>query len=85
MAKYIYARGGNGYCGCDWDEYLEVDDDLSDEEIDALVDNIAFDWAEGYADRVDFESNEDEEEYYENICAYTCWEEISYDEFIRNV
>lgn len=82
--RYIKFIGGNGYCGCDIEEYELYDDSVTDEELDLVAEELArengamFEYvATGWGDR--FESEEEEEDYY-NSC-WCNWEEITKEEY----
>lgn len=84
--RYIKFSGGNGYCGCDWEEVAIVDDDTTDRELDNQAYNLTMDYAEGYiyvAEGYDidtgWESEEAENEYYEGVTSN--WQEITEDEY----
>lgn len=64
---FVRIKYSNGYCGCDESEVLEVE---NIEEAEAYAAEAIYDYAESYSyisgwDE-DFESEEDEEAYYEN-------------------
>lgn len=70
MAKYVKAFGGNGYCGCDWEDVFIYPDDVTEEEINEDVYSRAVDEGESYS-YVHFGwdsdySEEDYDEYMEN-------------------
>lgn len=84
--RYIHFYGSNGYCGCDYDEYLEVDDDISDEEIDRYSEEFAYEWAESYEYvatgwNEPWESEADRDNYFEDAVSNANWEEITKEEF----
>lgn len=85
MARYIRFAGGNGYCGCDFDDLAAFDDDTTDRVIDEYGFELALDNAESLASAAtggeEFESEEEEQEYFDN-CWYE-WEEISLEEYER--
>ena len=91
--RYFHLSGGNGYCGCDWDEYIAVteEDFESDSSyIESCADNFAYEYAESYEYVVtgwneDWESEEDREDYYDSISDYTNWEEITEEEYLNNI
>lgn len=85
--RYIHFIGGNGFCGCDIDEYVAYPDGTPDEEIEADSDVKAQENAEsfeyvatGWDD--DFEDEEERDNYYEN--AYCNWEEVTKEEYEDN-
>ena len=71
----IYVRffGGNGYCGCDYEEYHAYDnDDVTEAELEQIAIDMAYENAEQYEYVVtgwqeDWESEEDRESYYELV------------------
>lgn len=84
--RYVKFWGDNGYAGCDWEEFQQVDADTTDEELDTMAGDLAYDYAESYehvAEGYDmdegWESEEDEDEYYQNI-DYG-WKYISEEEY----
>ena len=99
IMRYIKVGYGNGYCGCDGEEYLHTD--MSDKELDNYAQEQAmnnaesyqymvwgwdYNTAEEYAEENDVSVEEAEEmmEYYwENIESY--WEEITQEEYEDNV
>lgn len=86
---YIHFYGSNGYCGCDYDEYLEVDDDTPVDELDRYSEEFAYEWAESYEYvatdwNESWESEEDREEYYSDAVGNANWEEITKEEFEAN-
>ena len=88
--RYVKFSGGNGYCGCDWEEFLAVDDDTTETDLTNTAQQLAYDYAEGYehvAEGYDYEdgwdSDESEKEYYENV-NYT-WKWISKEEYERGL
>ena len=61
MAKYILFSGGNGYCGCDFEDVLFYPNDVDENQIDAdgwamaednatTYSHIHFGWGEDYTD-----------------------------------
>lgn len=84
--RYVKFSGGNGYCGCDWEEVAIVDDDTTDWNLDQQSYDLAMDYAEGYghvAEGYDndtgWESEEAENEYYEGVTSR--WREITEEEY----
>lgn len=72
-----------GYAGCDEEDEIEVDDDMTDEEIQSMIDEMAQEWASswegdtrlGWNDEMTEEEYEQEcEFFYENVCGY--WEYV---------
>jgi len=80
MARHIIVTRSNGYCGCDSKEYYVFPEGTSDIEIDEYIAEGMYDYAEQYEYTVrgwdsDWESEEDEEEYYNN-CSFD-WHEAT--------
>lgn len=87
--RYIHFYGTNGYCGCDYDEYLEVEDDTPAKEIDRYSEEFAYEWAESYEYVArgwdsDWESEDERNSYYEDAFSNANWEEITEEEFFEN-
>lgn len=82
--RYIIGTRSNGYCGCDETEYLIFPENTTDSEINAYFDEGMYDYAEScvYGCALqwdeDWESEEDEEMYFEN-CEYE-WHEATEEE-----
>lgn len=88
--KYIRFYGGNGYAGCDYEEYVAFEDDYSEKEINDYSAQLAVENAESYEwvarggwDE-EWETNEDEEWYYEDALDYCGWEYCDKEEFEEN-
>ena len=87
--RYFHLSGGNGYCGCDWDEYIAVTEEELESDpfyVESCADNFAYEYAESYEYVVtgwdeDWECDEDREDYYDSISDYTNWEEITEEEY----
>lgn len=83
MARYIIVTRSNNYCGCDSEECYIFPEGTSDIEIDEYIGEGMYDYAEQY-DYVargwgeDWESEEDEEAYY-NDCSFD-WHEATVEE-----
>ena len=78
---FVRINYSNGYCGCDISEVLEVE---NIEEAEAYAAEGIYDYAESYTYVAtgwdeDFESEEEEEDYYEN-CTFDI-EEITEEEY----
>ena len=85
--KYIKFYGGNGYCGCDFEQYEAYEDDVTEEALAEIAYDLANDNAQSYEYIAtgwdeDFESEEERESYYENI-EYG-WEEVTKEEYEEN-
>ena len=85
MAKYILFSGGNGYCGCDFEDVLFYPNDTDENQIDAdgwamAEDNATtyshyhFGWGEEYTD-------EEWQDFLDNYVEYS-WQEITRAEYI---
>ena len=85
MAKYILFEGGNGYCGCDFEDVMFYPDYIHEDTIDIdgwgmAEDNAQsyahyhFGWGEDYTD-------EEWDEYLDNYVEYS-WREITREEYI---
>ncbi len=84
--RYIKYHFENGYCGCDEDDVIAFNDDITNDQIDSYLYDDLQEYAsgfenvaEGYDYEEGWESAEDEEFYYEN-CDYS-WEEITKEEY----
>lgn len=87
--KYVRFWGGNGYCGCDYEEYEKFEDEVTEEEINEYSSEIGYENAETYEwvvheDDSDFEFEEDREEYYEDALSYCGWEYCTEEDFLEN-
>ena len=87
--KYVRFSGGNGYCGCDYEEYVMFDDDCPEDEIENYSIELAYQNAESfeYVETgwdSDFEDENDREMYYENALSYCGWDYCSEKEFNEN-
>ena len=87
--KYVRFSGGNGYCGCDYEEYVMFDDDCPEDEIENYSIELAYQNAESFEYvetgwNSDFEDENDREMYYENALNYCGWDYCSEEEFNEN-
>ena len=86
--KYIKFYGGNGYCGCDFEQYeVYEDDEINEEFLNEIAEDLGMDNAESFTYVAtgwdnDFESEEERDSYYEN--CYWSWEEITKEEYEEN-
>lgn len=83
--KYIHFTGSNGYCGCEYEEWMELEDDTSEEEIGGISYDLAVENAELFS-HVAFGWDEEPEpeeydEYIEGTLGYCTWEEVSKEEY----
>ena len=84
--KYVRFYGGNGYCGCDYEEYVMFDDDCPEDEIENYSSQLAYENAENFEYVVtgwneDWESEDDRESYYDDVLSYCGWDYCSKKEF----
>ena len=87
--RYVRFYGGNGYCGCDYEEYHAFGDDVTEEIIEAYSSDLAYENAETYEYVVtgwneDWEDENDRESYYEDALSYCGWDYCSQEEFNEN-
>ena len=87
--KYVRFYGGNGYCGCDYEEYQSFEDDILESLIDEYSKDLAYENAEAFEYIVtgwgnSWESEEDRDSYYENAFDYCGWDYCSEEEFKEN-
>lgn len=85
--RYIKFTGGNGYTGCDIEDYVAYED-ISDEELNEIANEYALDNGETYEFVAtgwdeDWEDEADREDYYDS--CWCIWEEISEEEFEKSV
>lgn len=85
--KYIHFTFGNGYCGCDNDEWQEFEDDITSDELNEIAAEMANEnadeftyvhtgWGNGFKDDDDMQS------YYNEV--WYDWEEVSEEEYEEN-
>lgn len=87
---YVRFYGGNGYCGCDYEEYVAFNDDIDEQDLDEYSNELCYENAETYEYVVtgwneDWESEEDREWYYEDALGYANWDYCSQEEYEENV
>lgn len=96
--KYIKFYGGTAFCGEDFEYYEVVDDNLTDEDLDQMAADYAYDNASSYEDvERDYQIDEDNYASYDDFEAacdeardeyygesYGHWEEITREEFLEN-
>lgn len=86
MAKYILYSGGNGYCGCNFEDVIFYPNEATDEDFEedgwAMAEDnaqtyshIHFGWGEEYGD-------EEWEEYLDNHVEFG-WEEITRERYLK--
>ncbi len=83
--RYIHFYGSSGYCGTDYHELRTFDDDIEDSELNDISAELAHDNAETYSYLAtgwseEFESEEEEQEYYANAYDYCGWDEVETEE-----
>lgn len=87
--KYIRFYGSNGYCGCEYEEYVAFEDDITEAQLDEYSNELCDENAETY-EYVEtgwgesFESEEDQEYYYESARDYSGWDYVSKEEYEEN-
>lgn len=87
MSRYILFTGGNSYCGWDFEEVHVFDDSVGDEELDEMLEELVFENGESY-EYVEtgwyegFESEEEREHYYNELCEGN-WIELDRDDYIE--
>ena len=87
--KYVRFYGGNGYCGCDYEEYEVYEDNCTEDIINQDSIELAYENAETYEYietgwNSSFESEEDRDNYYENVLSYCSWDYCSEEEYKEN-
>jgi len=89
--KYVRFYGSNGYSGCDYEDYLAFcDDEYDEDELNIMSTEYAQENAETYEYvaigefGADWDSPENEEEYYENALSDCGWEYITEEEYKEN-
>lgn len=85
--KYVKFKGGTSYCGCDFEEYEKYEDNITNEELDDILNEMIMDNAQSYEHCAtgwngSFEDEDEECEYYDS--AYGDWTFISEEEFLEN-
>ena len=86
--KYIKFYGGNGYSGCDFEQYeVYEDEDVNEDFLNDFAEELGMDNAQSFEYIVtgwneNFESEEEREDYYGNL-EYG-WEEITKEEYEEN-
>lgn len=80
--KYVRFSGGNGFAGCDYEEYCVYEDDTRDWEIESDAENLCIDNAEAYIHlRFGFDTYSDEDfQDYIDDCYYD-WEYVTENEY----
>ena len=69
MSRKIYYDLDIGYAGCGDEGIATVDDDMTDSEIDEMVDNMAHDWATSWEgdQRLGFGDPDEDEDYDQQV------------------
>lgn len=88
--KYVKFYLSNGYAGCDNEQYEQYDDDVDERVIDYDLTERATENGEQYlwcatGWEEDWESEEDEEFYWQDCLENSSWEYISKEEYEENV
>ena len=83
--RYIKFYGTNGYCGCDYENWMIFDDNTPDHVIDGVSIDLAIDNADMYEDNILNYNNpfadKEYKEYIDNAIEYADWKEISKNEY----
>lgn len=85
---YIKFIGGNGYCGCDWEEY-QAFEDFNEKKFDEILEELSYANAESYEYIAtgwgeDFETEDDREDYYDRALSEGNWFEVTEEEYEEN-
>ena len=85
---YIKFVGGNGYCGCDWEEY-QAFEEFNEKEFDEILEELSYENAESYEYIAtgwgeDFETEDDREDYYDRALSEGNWFEVTEEEYEEN-
>ena len=85
---YIKFIGGNGYCGCDWEEY-QAFEEFNEKEFDEILEELSYENAESYEYVAtgwgeDFETEDDREDYYDRALSEGNWFEVTEEEYEEN-
>lgn len=86
--KYVKFICDTPYCGTETEEYLSFDDDITEEELNDILNDIIHDNAESFEYCAtgwgeDFESEEDREAYYEDCTG--SWAFVTKEEYEENI
>lgn len=87
--QYVKFTGGNGYCGCDFETCEAFEQDMTEEELLGYLDELVRENAESFSHCAtgcggDFESEEEEEMYYENASGdYEIITKEEYEEMVE--
>lgn len=86
--KYYRFTGDCGYCGTDYEEILSYDYDVTKEELDQTLQEIAYEQAEMYSYLAtgwegEFEEEEEEEMYYDDVRSRFSYEEVTEEEYLQ--
>lgn len=85
--KYVKFICDTPYCGTKMEEYLSFDDDVTEEELNDILNDRIYDNAESFEYCAtgwgeDFESEEDREAYYEDCTG--SWAFVTKEEYEEN-
>ena len=67
--KYVRFFGNNGYCGTDYEEYVAFEDDISENEIDDMSDEYAY-------EKWEFEKAYNDEDSDSSSSRYYVWSQF---------
>lgn len=86
--KYVKFMYDTPYCGTDGEEYLAFDDNITEKELNEILNDMVYQNAESFEYCAtgwdeDFESEEDREAYYEDCSGN--WVFVSEEEYSENV
>ena len=84
---FVKFTGGDCYCECDFEEYMKFDHDVDEDFLDGCLDDLVADNAQAFEHVVtgwdgDWESEEEEERYYEDCSG--SWKIITEEEYLEN-
>lgn len=82
--KYVQFWGDNGYYCCDYEMYEKFEDEITEEEINAYSNELAYENAEIYEYISDWETEEELEEYYEYALSHSGWDYCTEEDFLEN-
>lgn len=82
---YVKFHYETNYCGCDNDEYMEFEEgEYTEADLDVMLCEGADMNAEQYAYQIDFDSEEDLDDYYEDARNNSYWEYVDEKEYMEN-
>lgn len=90
--KYVRFYGTNGYNNCDYENFLSFEEDEYDEDD---LNEMSIEYARENAETFEYvalggwenewESQQEEDEYYENALMYSGWEYITKEIYMENI